>query len=496
MRLAISAAGIASAQGGLTQSFNSTGLRKPESWPWPVSGWTTSHVCRSAVGVNSDSGGIARWKDLVQLALADCFGNELPDGDTPIFIGSCNGATDGIDSSNWRKSFDSIQLLETTPWAGKRFPIFSSSCNSGLHALFAATKALEAGAKEAVVLGVDILSQINQSNFESLRVLAEYPAAPWQQDSSGFILGEAAVALKITASSKSGAVAKLTGPVLTNSLGETDGLMRVLDSLPSFSAAILLGQGTGPNTRDQSELAAFRNKIEDSVHVSTPLLHFGHTLGASGLLSIALAFKAQSESRVPKTLAMSMPMLTSMSSKAACDGRPLVVGSERLDTSDCILVTSGAMDGSCAGAFIGSAREDFQTQGKQGTEEVWQQPQPAGPLTHQTLRQIAADAIAHRPERPPDLLLVRLLEPLAPPASAWFGKRLLPSAVLEITPGFVSQLIARCWGFTGPALCMVGETETVAKRWELVPACEALRLSVVRIDVKGTGDNREIIWKA
>ncbi|HWN11894.1 MAG TPA: beta-ketoacyl synthase N-terminal-like domain-containing protein [Pyrinomonadaceae bacterium] len=410
----------------------------------------------------------------------------MPDADAPIFIGSCNGSADGPDSESWRRSFSPGGMLEDTPWAGKQLPIFSSSCSSGFHALYAAAKALEAGAKEAIVLGVDILSQINQSNFESLRVLADSPITPWQQNSRGFILGEAAVALKITSDNEIGDYPSLAGPVLTNSLHETDGLRRVVDSFSSAGPALVLGQGTGPGARDQAELAAFHTVIESGVPISTPLLHFGHTLGASGLLSIALAFMAHRESRVP--LALSMP------GEVASDGRPLLNASKALKPSDRMLLTSGALDGSCAGALIGNVGEKDRAQTTQNGQDTWQAPRPSGPLMHPTLRRIATDALARRPQRPPAVLVVRLQEPLAPPASAWFGERLLPSAVLEITPGFVSQLIARSWGFTGPALCMVSETETDANAWDLIPACEALGLSVARIDVKGTGDNREIIW--
>ncbi len=483
MRLSISAAGIASAQGGLTQSFNSSSLREAPVWPWPLNGWTTSPVCRSAVGVNSNLRGMARWKNLAQIALADCFGNEIPNGDTPIFIGSCNGATDGIDSQNWRRSFDPGPMLEETPWAGKHVPMFSSSCNSGFHALYAATKALEAGAHEAVVLAVDILSQINQSNFESLRVLSSSPMTPWQENSKGFILGEAAVVLKITVAKEINDYPTLAGPALTNSVDETDGLRRVVNSFASAEPALILGQGTGPSARDRHELAAFQTVIEPSVPVSTPLLHFGHTLGASGLLSIALSYMAHRKSRVP--LALSMP------SEVASDGRPLLNVSKSLEANARVLLTSGALDGSCAGALIGNGYEMGRTL---NVPDTWHATNPIGPLLHPTLRRIATEALARRPVRPSDILVVRLHEPLAPPANAWFGERLLPSAVLEITPGFVSQLIARCWGFTGPALCMVGETETDANAWDFVPACEELGLRVARIDVKGTGDNREIIW--
>ena len=82
-----------------------------------------------------------------------------------------------------------------------------------------------------------------------------------------------------------------------------------------------------------------------------------------------------------------------------------------------------------------------------------------GPLMNPMLKRLASEAYEQRPVEPPDVLILRLEKPLAPPPSAIIGGRLLPSAVLEITPGFASQLIARCWGYSGPALCLVGNVD-------------------------------------
>jgi hypothetical protein len=60
--------------------------------------------------------------------------------------------------------------------------------------------------------------------------------------------------------------------------------------------------------------------------------------------------------------------------------------------------------------------------------------------------------------------------------------------VLELTPGFVSQLIARCWGFAGPALCLVGNTS-----WDFCAGLDDPGL-VVQVDLRGNGDKREIVW--
>jgi len=111
---------------------------------------------------------------------------------------------------------------------------------------------------------------------------------------------------------------------------------------------------------------------------------------------------------------------------------------------------------------------------------------------HKILRQLAAEAPQNRPDGPPDVLIVRLDRPLSPPAEAVIGGRLLPSAVLELTPGFASQLVARCWGFDGAALCLVGGDG--ADAFGLKAACAYSGLKLAHVNISGSGDNRAIEW--
>jgi Beta-ketoacyl synthase, N-terminal domain len=498
MSVAISSIGLASAQGSSANISNGAALCAPAQWPWPVNGWSTAKRCRPAVGVSSRLNGLMRWQALVQLALEDCLGDQQVSPDTPIFIGSCNGSAGDFSADSWSEAFDSAALLEGTAWAGLRVPVFSSSCNSGLHALYAANQVLLSGqADEAVVLGADILSPSNQDNFEVLRVLTDSPM-PWQSTSTGFILGEAAVALKLVREKDGVARTRLNGPVLANELTRGDGLPRVLEQLSRHSLKLLLGQGTGPLANDESELAAFQHFIAADVPLATSLVHFGHTLGASGLLAIALAALIQQTPRA--TAALVMP------TAAAIDGRPLTIGSTKrsripISTKESgdVLVSCRALNGSCAAAVIGTADNAYVDQNgrqdrDQRSQKTWHAAAPTGPLMNTLLRRIAGEAHRHRPVDPPDVLLVRMEEPLAPPTEARIGERLLPSAVLEMTPGFVSQLIARCWGFPGPALCVVGNSKAKDRAWDLGAALNDLSLVVNQVELRGTGDTREIAW--
>ena len=394
MSVAIAAIGLATAQ-----------ENSPAALPWTPSKWYVSRICYPAG--DSSLTGAARWQALVKKAFANL--GPLTRA-TPLFVGSCNG--DG--SRNWEQAFDTSVLLANTAWADERLPVFSSSCASGIHALYAATQLISAGAiDEALVLAADILSQSNHENFEGLRVLAERPSA-----SEGFILGEAAVALKLVRSENDN---QLCGPELDSDLIDHDGLASVIET---FS----------PEAK--------------SVPIETLYPRFGHTLGASGLLSIALA--------------------------AASD--------------DDVLVTCRALNGACAATVVGG---DLRAEA-QRRKGRWHKAVTPAPLMNPTLKRIASEAQENRPTNPPDVFILRMEKPLAPPASAIIGERLLPSAVLEITPGFASQLVARCWGFSGRAICLVGDVDHDV--YGLRNALHESGMNVFQVNLRGSGDNRVVEW--
>ncbi|HSL53282.1 MAG TPA: beta-ketoacyl synthase N-terminal-like domain-containing protein, partial [Pyrinomonadaceae bacterium] len=373
-------------------------------------------------------------------------------------------------------AFGTKALLENTQWAADDLPVFSSSCASGIHALYAARELLNSGAvKEVLVLAVDILARSNHENFESLRVLAERPCTPWQSTSSGFILGEAAVVLRL-ARAEDEVATELNGPELGSDLVEHDGLSSVIETLAPVNAGMIFGQGTGPYANDAAELRALGSLVDKNVPISTPLSHFGHTLGASSLLSIALA--------------AALPSLAN-SADSTTDGRPICRGGppwppQRPHKN--VLATCRALNGACAATSVGKISHAT----TQSRKVSWQKSVIPGPLMNPTIRTLASEAYEQQPATPPDILILRLEKPLSPPSSAIIGGRLLPSAVLEITPGFASQLIARCWGYTGPVLCLAGNVDV--DPYGLTTALRESGANVFQVNLRGSGDNRAIEW--
>ncbi|MBD0326174.1 MAG: hypothetical protein ICV68_07080, partial [Pyrinomonadaceae bacterium] len=287
-----------------------------------------------------------------------------------------------------------------------------------------------------------------------------------------------AVALRLVRVEDDEEAPALDGPILGSDLDGHDGLSAVLSELRPEKLKLILGQGTGPFQSDELELSALRASVNEGVALATPLVRFGHTLGASSLLSIALAVLSLKRTEP-------LPVLK-MPASSAIDGRPLFQGSAE---SDKILITCRALSGACAATSVGPS-----VQSRPRTIKSWREGSAHGPLMNPVLRRIAKEASGFRPLAPPDILVVRMDEPLIPDERASIGGRLLPSAVLELTPGFVSQLIARSWGFTGGALCLVSSDEADRGRLEMIEACEENNLTVSCINLRGGVDERAIEW--
>ncbi len=109
------------------------------------------------------------------------------------------------------------------------------------------------------------------------------------------------------------------------------------------------------------------------------------------------------------------------------------------------------------------------------------------------VRAIVEAAPVHRPTAPPAALVCVLEHPLQPPERAFRGTRLLPSAVLEITPGYLAVAIARAWGYTGPALALVADGAVdEARAW--IDALAVRDGAIAVLYVRGDGEQRELAW--
>ena len=400
-------------------------------------------VSITGVGIAAESPTLA---EMIDVALRSCGGGG------PIVMASCNGDAGSWDERAWQTSFDL-----------GHGPVVSAACASGMHALYLARKMIETGAPEVRVVAADRTTAPSRANFEALRVVSDAPA-PYQSRADGFRLAGAAVALHLT---RSAAGPLLNGPILGHDLDNDDALERVLAALAPRTPELVIGQGAGPAANDELELAAIARQIPLGVPLATALYKIGHTLGASSLLSVALAVQARATIRD----VLELPDLVAM------DGRPL--GPRRSQQTTAIVRALGGACGACSVGAFAPATENRLNWGSRSTTPALHDP---------VLRNLVTAAVAARPSVAPDLVVVTLEAPLQPVGRR--GNRILPSSVLEMTPGFTAQLIARTWGFRGPALCLVGGDPA-----PLLATCRNSHERVFHVAIRGM-EARDVEWDA
>ncbi len=473
--IAISSIGICSAQGNVAKILEGELILEPSALPWKTEACADSQLCRPAIGIASELKGVERWRALALTALEECLRKQIIASGTPLIVGTCNGGIDGFEEGDWHNAFNIATLFGGTQWEKTCFPLVSGSCASGMQALFLGTQMICAGFNEVIVLAVDILSASNSNNFESLRILTNNPVPPWDSVYGNILLGEAAVALHLVNNNDKKFEYKLYGPLLGCDIGNSKCLTKLLQSGQGEKPDFILGQGTGPAEIDNIELQSLQAHFCMDIPLSTPHYYFGHTLGASGLLSIALSLISLQAQK--SLLQLEMPI------DKARDGRILLKHDYRLEHST--MIVCRAMSGACAIAGITDKPQQYHYY----VDKKWQETVKSPPLSIPFLRRFATEAVTHRPENKSDIIIVFLEEPLTPPSRLFMGDKLLPSAVLEITPSYIPQLLAACWGYDGAAICAVGGQLKYFHN-----LLTDINLSVNFISIKGKGEDREIEW--
>lgn len=202
--------------------------------------------------------------------------------------------------------------------AGPRLTV-STACASSVHALLHARALLRAGRADAVLVGgVDVLVEELFAGFAAMGAMSDGPCAPFSEP-VGMTLGEGAAFLVVEPADRAkepwgfvrglGASADAWHATAPDPTGRGIALA-IKDALAD--AAVEAGNigyvnahGTGTDANDVAECRALRLALAaraDGVPISSTKGHFGHALGAAGMLEIVATLLASSKSMVPPTL--------------------------------------------------------------------------------------------------------------------------------------------------------------------------------------------------
>lgn len=177
----------------------------------------------------------------------------------------------------------------------------STACSSSANAIMNGARLIQSGRFSKVIVGgSDCLTKFTLNGFNSLRILSEKPARPFDRNRNGLNLGEAAAYLVLEAESNSSGqkvIAKVSGAGNANDAfhqtassengeGAYKAMTAALRSAELNSSQIdyINAHGTGTQNNDLAETNALKlvftqNEVPDFSSTKT---FTGHTLGAAG----------------------------------------------------------------------------------------------------------------------------------------------------------------------------------------------------------------------
>lgn len=226
---------------------------------------------------------------------------------TVLFIGSSSldiGAAE-IDQSKtfWLSQLDEInqRLIEKYRFSSLNFT-FNTACTASANALIYATKLIEQGEiEQAAVIGCEFYNRLTIKGFSSLELVSERGQFSLSQLRDGLVLGEGVGALFLSSEVTEHTQLQVLGGYSscdTDSLTATreDGshIRRVIEKSLTIAGVtadqvdLIKVHATASQANDQAEVAAIKALFNELPPVLALKPYIGHTLGACGVLEIAL----------------------------------------------------------------------------------------------------------------------------------------------------------------------------------------------------------------
>ena len=189
--------------------------------------------------------------------------------------------------------------------AANRPLVVSNACISGVLAIVIAKRLLQSGQyKHAVVTGADVLSHFIVSGFQSLHAMSDEVCKPFDKNRKGINLGECAATV-VLSTEKGNSNIEVKGGASSNDANHISGPSRtghelanaVTQTLQESGVAaqelsFISAHGTATLYNDEMEAKAFAHAGLSEIPLHSLKGHYGHTLGAAGVLESILTYKS------------------------------------------------------------------------------------------------------------------------------------------------------------------------------------------------------------
>ena len=223
-----------------------------------------------------------------------------------LIISTTKGDIDQLESGNFRD----VNNSNFTSKLKKQLPfncdseVISLACISGLASVINASDHIQLKNYDHVlVLGIDVLSRFTTKGFESFYALDRKQCQPFDQDRRGLNLGEAAASVVVSSKidvfknppiqylggTTSNDANHISGPSRTGE-GLVIAINKSLNRSKTSPSSIdyISAHGTGTRYNDDMESIAFTRTGLAQVPINSLKGYYGHSLGASSLIEIAM----------------------------------------------------------------------------------------------------------------------------------------------------------------------------------------------------------------
>lgn len=272
-----------------------------------------------------------RFESLLALSIKDalsCANIDPADGKTGLVISSTKGNISLLEDNEITGSLKKeISLSSSAQKIARHFGfnsrpvIVSHACISGLVALIAAKRMLQAGRYENIIVaGADLITRFVLSGFQSFQAVSDELCRPFDAARKGINLGEAAATMILSVHQPSSHFIELKGGGISNDANHISGpsrtgqelfmaiqqAMKEANTEPGQIDFVSL-HGTATLYNDDMESKAINLAGLQSVPVNSLKGYYGHTLGAAGLVESVISIRALKENLLIPTKGFETP---------------------------------------------------------------------------------------------------------------------------------------------------------------------------------------------
>ena len=189
----------------------------------------------------------------------------------------------------------------------------ATACTSSINAVLEARNLISAGVIDyAIVVGLEIVSQMMSDGFMSMNLLSLGSQKPFDSARDGLILGEAVAGVLVGRDespwSLLGGYSNCNAATITAVSESGEEFEEVMLNAMELSAVgvdditALKAHATSSISNDLAEINAISRIFRDELIFTALKPYVGHTLGACGILEMAIMMACVDEGFIPKTL--------------------------------------------------------------------------------------------------------------------------------------------------------------------------------------------------